>query len=95
MKHALLIAYLAGCLITTARQIDVWRDNLTLFARAVQESPYKPRPAMIYGRLLIRAGHKQAGAEMMSHAYKLSRADHVPAWDKAKAESFVVLVGKK
>ena len=68
--------------IQTARYLQVWHSDLTLWAYAVQQAPFKPRPRLNYGRALLLTGNFDDAERAFLIALTLSDQPHVPAWDR-------------
>lgn len=82
---ALITLWFLLQLLATSDQIRVWRDESSLWARAVQVSPQKPRPTLNYARALLLEGDWPGAERALYWTLALAERAHVPAYDKADA----------
>lgn len=80
------VAAMIGC---SARQVSVWRSDLTLWAHAATIAPAKPRVALNYGVALFADGQTRAGIEQWRRASQLAHQPHILGWDRARAHATV------
>ena len=76
---------LVVCFVLTARQIEVWRSPLTLWANAIEQAPDKPRPVINYAVALMTAGRFEEADRWFVRAMALAYQPHVPPWDQMDA----------
>lgn len=84
------VLWLSWCVVQTIGYLYHWQSDLTLWAHAVEEASWKPRPALNYAGALLIAGETQRGVEMLVRARRLADLPHVPPWDRALTQQLTM-----
>lgn len=81
----LALAYLAQA-SATHQYAPVWRTEFTVWARAAQLAPEKPRTLNNYGVVLAAAGRLEEARAMFERAHIAGQSPQLPPWDHVEGE---------
>ena len=81
-----LACVLVALTIRTQAESAVWASNVSLWARAVEMAPTKPRPWLNYGVALLTQGELEAARVAWQRTITVSQTPTVPMWDRVAAD---------